>query len=72
MAGPPLAQETLTPRAKRYGAYALVATGAALWLGALILLTKTVQNSAQFSRLHPWILLLSAVGVEMSVTSAPA
>ena len=71
MAGPPLAQPTLTPRARRYGAYALVATGTALWLGALILLTKTVQNSAQFSRLHPWILLLSAVGQMAVVPATP-
>jgi nitrogen fixation/metabolism regulation signal transduction histidine kinase len=48
---------------KKYGGYALVALGAALWLAALFLLAKTAQNSAQFGRLHPWILLINAVGV---------
>ena len=34
----------------------------ALWLVALFLLAKTAQNSAQFGRLHPWILMINAVG----------
>jgi nitrogen fixation/metabolism regulation signal transduction histidine kinase len=48
---------------RKYGGYALVGLGAALWLAALFLLAKTAQNSAQFGRLHPWILLINAVGV---------
>jgi nitrogen fixation/metabolism regulation signal transduction histidine kinase len=48
---------------KRYGGYVLIALGAGLWLAALFLLAKTTQNSAQFSQLHPWILLINAAGV---------
>jgi nitrogen fixation/metabolism regulation signal transduction histidine kinase len=56
---------TLTARCKRYGAYALMGLGTLLWLSALLLLTRTVQNSAEFGRLYPWILLISAVGIVM-------
>src|SRR5882672_2504267 len=52
-----------TAAIKKYGGYALVGLGAALWLAALFMLAKTAQNSAQFGRLHPWILLINAVGV---------
>ncbi|MGA8095892.1 MAG: ATP-binding protein [Steroidobacteraceae bacterium] len=50
-------------RARRRGAWSL-----ALWgvfgLGALLLLlAKSVQNSAEFGRLQPWILLLNFAGV---------
>src|SRR5262245_40010118 len=48
---------------RKYGGYALIALGAGLWLAALLLLAKTAQNSAQFGRLHPWILLINAIGV---------
>ena len=48
---------------RRYGGYVLIAIGAGLWLAALLLLAKTAQNSAEFGQLHPWILLINAVGV---------
>jgi nitrogen fixation/metabolism regulation signal transduction histidine kinase len=48
---------------RRYGGYALIALGVLLWLAALLLLTQTAQNSEQFGRLHPWILLINAIGV---------
>jgi nitrogen fixation/metabolism regulation signal transduction histidine kinase len=48
---------------KRYGGYVLIAAGAGLWLAALLLLAKTAQNSAEFGQLHPWILLINALGV---------
>jgi PAS domain S-box-containing protein len=48
---------------RRYGGYLLIAIGAGLWLAALLLLAKTAQNSAEFGELHPWILLINAVGV---------
>ena len=48
---------------KKYGGYAVIGLGVALWLAALFLLAKTAQNSAQFGRLHPWILLINAAGV---------
>jgi two-component system, NtrC family, nitrogen regulation sensor histidine kinase NtrY len=41
----------------------LVLVGSALWLSALLLMAQTVQNSAQFGRLHPWILLVNAAGL---------
>ncbi len=35
----------------------------AIGLGAFLLLAKSVQNSPQFERLQPWILLFDACGV---------
>jgi nitrogen fixation/metabolism regulation signal transduction histidine kinase len=48
---------------RRFGGYVLIAAGAGLWLAALLLLAKTAQNSAEFGQLHPWILLINALGV---------
>nr|HQH63789.1 CrcB family protein [Clostridiales bacterium] len=41
---------------------ALIALWVAIGAAALILLAKTAQNSAQFGRLQPWILLLNIAG----------
>ena len=41
----------------------VVATSVALVFGGLLALFLTAQNSAQFGRLQPWILLASALGV---------
>ncbi|MFZ1867083.1 MAG: ATP-binding protein [Steroidobacteraceae bacterium] len=50
-------------RARRRGAWSLALWGV-LGLGALLLLlAKSVQNSAEFGRLQPWILLLNFAGV---------
>ncbi len=57
---------------KRYGGYVLIAVGAGLWLAALLLLAKTAQNSAQFGQLHPWILLINAVGVVVLIVMLAA
>ena len=35
----------------------------AIGVGALLLLAKSVQNSGEFGRLQPWILLLNLIGV---------
>src|SRR6201995_452404 len=35
----------------------------AIGVGALLLLAKSVQNSTEFDRLQPWILLLNLIGV---------
>jgi nitrogen fixation/metabolism regulation signal transduction histidine kinase len=55
-------EATQRARARRRGLIAL-----ALWgivgLGALLLLAKSVQNSTEFGRLQPWILLLNVIGV---------
>ncbi|HSN71312.1 MAG TPA: ATP-binding protein [Steroidobacteraceae bacterium] len=48
---------------KKFAVAALVAVGAGLWVAALLLMAQTVQNSEQFGRLHPWILLVNAAGV---------
>jgi nitrogen fixation/metabolism regulation signal transduction histidine kinase len=50
-------------RARRRGAWSLALWGV-LGLGALLLLlAKSVQNSSEFGRLQPWILLLNIAGV---------
>jgi nitrogen fixation/metabolism regulation signal transduction histidine kinase len=50
-------------RARRRGAWSLALWGV-VGLGALLLLlAKSVQNSAEFGRLQPWILLLNLAGV---------
>jgi PAS domain S-box-containing protein len=42
---------------------ALVIAGIALWMAAALLMAQSVQNSAQFSALHVWILLINATGL---------
>ncbi|HEY1889662.1 MAG TPA: ATP-binding protein [Steroidobacteraceae bacterium] len=50
-------------RVRRRGAWSLAIWGV-VGLGALLLLlAKSVQNSAEFGRLQPWILLLNLAGV---------
>src|SRR5215467_5822234 len=46
-----------------WGGRLLVALWAAVGIGALLLLAKSVQNSSAFDRLQPWILLLNITGV---------
>jgi nitrogen fixation/metabolism regulation signal transduction histidine kinase len=41
----------------------LATIGVALWLVAALLMAQSVQNSASFSELHPWILLINAAGL---------
>jgi nitrogen fixation/metabolism regulation signal transduction histidine kinase len=52
-----------TPPKPRWRGVALVVLWAAVGVGALLLLAKSVQNSGEFSRLQPWILLLNIIGV---------
>ncbi len=47
----------------RWRGIALVLLWAGVGVGALLLLAKSVQNSGEFSRLQPWILLLNLIGV---------
>ena len=47
----------------RWGGGLLLILWAAIGIGALLLLAKSVQNSSEFGRLQPWILLLNVVGV---------
>jgi nitrogen fixation/metabolism regulation signal transduction histidine kinase len=48
---------------KRWSGVALVMLWGAIGAGALLLLAKSVQNSGEFGRLQPWILLLNLIGV---------
>src|ERR1700721_3689996 len=52
-----------TPAKPRWRGAAPVLLWGAVGVGALLLLAKSVQNSGEFSRLQPWILLLNVVGV---------
>jgi nitrogen fixation/metabolism regulation signal transduction histidine kinase len=56
------------PPKPRWRAVALVLLWAAIGAGALLLLAKSVQNSGEFSRLQPWILLLNVIGVIALIT----
>jgi nitrogen fixation/metabolism regulation signal transduction histidine kinase len=55
--------DNLTPPRRPWGSYALVLLWAIVGTSALLLLAKSVQNSSDFGRLQPWILLLNVVGV---------
>jgi two-component system, NtrC family, nitrogen regulation sensor histidine kinase NtrY len=48
---------------QRWSGIALVLLWVAVGTGALVLLAKSAQNSGEFGRLHPWILLLNLIGV---------
>ncbi|MGB6450970.1 MAG: ATP-binding protein [Steroidobacteraceae bacterium] len=47
----------------RWSNYMLALLWAGIGAGALLLLAKSVQNSSEFSRLQPWILLFNVIGV---------
>ncbi len=48
---------------KRWRTVAVVLLWGAIGVGALLLLAKSVQNSGDFGRAQPWVLLLNLVGV---------
>src|ERR1700749_4662008 len=52
----------------RTGSAALLALWTAIGFGALLLLLKSVQNSAEFGRLQPAVLILNVIGVIALVT----
>ena len=41
----------------------LVGIGGLLWLAAILFMAQTAQNSEQFGRLHPWILMINVAGL---------
>ena len=47
----------------RFAAVALLVLWSAVGAGSLVLLAKSVQNSSDFGRLQPWVLLINIVGV---------
>lgn len=58
---PDTGARTLTLR--RIVVATLAIAGGALWLTAAFLMAQSVQNSARFSDLHGWILLINAAGL---------
>ncbi len=48
---------------RRYGSSVAAGLAIVLWLGALLLLANAAQNSAEFDRWLPWILLINIVGL---------
>src|SRR6185437_8503723 len=56
------AKRVSAPR-MRWSSYGLAVLWVAIGAGALLTLAKSVQNSSEFSRLQPWILLTNLVAV---------
>ena len=52
-----------SPRRGRARAIAAIALWSLIGLAALLLLAKSAQNSSEFGRLQPWIVLLNVFGV---------
>jgi nitrogen fixation/metabolism regulation signal transduction histidine kinase len=48
---------------RRWRAYGAIALAALLGIAVLTLLARSVENSSQFSRWQPWVLLVNIVGV---------
>jgi nitrogen fixation/metabolism regulation signal transduction histidine kinase len=48
---------------RRWRVYGLIAVGACLVIGVLLLLARSVENSSQFSRWQLWILSINTAGV---------
>jgi nitrogen fixation/metabolism regulation signal transduction histidine kinase len=48
---------------KRYASWAFTALGALLGVASLVLLARSVENSTQFGRWQPWILLLNLLAL---------
>ncbi len=56
-----------TPTLKRAANAAVMGVGGLLWLAAILFMAQTAQNSEQFSRLHPWILMINIAGLVVLV-----
>ena len=56
-----------TPTLKRAANAAVMGIGGLLWLAAILFMAQTAQNSEQFSRLHPWILMINIAGLVVLV-----
>ena len=55
------------PTLKRAASAAVMGIGGLLWLSAILFMAQTAQNSEQFSRLHPWILMINGAGLVVLV-----
>ena len=56
-----------TPTLRRAASAITVGVGGLLWLAAILFMVQTAQNSEQFSRLHPWILMINIAGLAVLV-----
>jgi nitrogen fixation/metabolism regulation signal transduction histidine kinase len=55
------------PSLSRAFSIAVMGIGGLLWLAAVLFMAQTAQNSEQFSRLHPWILMVNVAGLVVLV-----
>jgi len=55
------------PALKRAASAVVIGFGGLLWLAAILFMVQTAQNSEQFSRLHPWILMINVAGLAVLV-----
>ena len=55
------------PSLNRAAAAFVIVLGGLLWLAAILFMVQTAQHSAQFSRLHPWILMINIAGLVVLV-----
>jgi nitrogen fixation/metabolism regulation signal transduction histidine kinase len=55
------------PSLSRAFSAAVIGIGGLLWLAAILFMAQTAQNSEQFSRLHPWILMINVAGLVVLV-----
>ena len=51
------------PALKRALSAGVMGVGGLLWLTAILFMVQTAQNSEQFGRLHPWILMINVAGL---------
>jgi nitrogen fixation/metabolism regulation signal transduction histidine kinase len=55
------------PALRRAASAAVIGIGGLLWLSAILFMAQTAQHSEQFSRLHPWILMINVAGLAVLV-----
>ena len=55
------------PTLNRAVSVVVMGVGGLLWLAAILFMAQTAQNSEQFSRLHPWILMINVAGLVVLV-----
>jgi len=55
------------PSLRRTATAVVIGSGGLLWLAAILFMAQTAQHSAQFSRLHPWILMVNVAGLVVLV-----
>jgi nitrogen fixation/metabolism regulation signal transduction histidine kinase len=57
----------VTPTLSRAASMVVIGLGGLLWLAAILFMVQTAQHSEQFSRLHPWILMINVAGLVVLV-----